>query len=87
MKRKKEYCVIDGKQYEVSPSMACDPICGGWLISVCDVCKNYNKEQKTCSKVKNIPEEYGQYKKHDCPERDIDISNTSWQLIRKELGL
>lgn len=86
MKRKKEHCYVDGKRHEVSPSMAAyNP--GKWLISVCDVCRNYDKEAQTCAKKTIIPQEYKEFKKHDCEFRDINYDNSEWQLIRKELGL
>lgn len=86
MSRKKEYCIIDGKEYEVSPSMTA---WGGgrWLIPVCEVCKHYNIVDETCSKLNPIPEEYLKCDKYDCPELEINLEDPTYTLIKKELGL
>ena len=85
MTRKKEYYTIDGKEYELSPSMACDPI-PRWHIPVCEVCKHYSEGKKECSKLNPIPAEYINFERYDCPQRDIDETHVLYKALKRQLN-
>lgn len=84
MSRKKEYYTLDGKQYELSPSMTCAPIFS-WHISVCEVCKNYDAATRNCNKLGQIPAEYANCEKYNCPERDIDETHGLYEALKRQL--